>query len=112
MIREESARIGERGATLFNGCDDCCEVVVEQYQVGRFAGDIGTAKAHGDANVCLLKSGRVIYAITSHCNHMTTLAKGAGDTQLVLRSYTADDNPITVHKGSEYFFVLRQVSAF
>ena len=107
MIREESARIGERGATLFDGSDDGCEVIVEKYQVGRFTGDVGPAETHGNTYVCLLKGGRVIYAITSHCHHMTTLAKGTGDAQLVFGSHTADDNSVAVHKRTKYFFVLR-----
>ena len=53
VVGEEAADVGERRAALLDGGDDGGEVVVEQHQVGRLAGDVGARPAHGDADVGL-----------------------------------------------------------
>ena len=53
VVGEEAADVGERGAALLDGGDDRGEVVVEQDEVGGFAGDVGARAAHGDADVGL-----------------------------------------------------------
>ena len=53
VVGEEAADVGERRAALLDGGDDGGEVVVEQHEVGRLAGDVGARAAHGDADVGL-----------------------------------------------------------
>ena len=60
------------------------EVVVEQHEVRRLAGDVGAGPAHRDADVGLVQGGTVVDAVAGHRHDVSPGAQGPGDAQLVL----------------------------
>ena len=54
VVAGEAADVVVDRPPLLDGGDDRGEVVVEQDQVGRLAGDVGAAAAHRDADVGVL----------------------------------------------------------
>ena len=49
-----------------HGLDDGREVVVGEHQVGGLAGDVGSASAHGHADMRLPQRGGVVYPVARH----------------------------------------------
>ena len=74
------------GAPFLHRRRDRGEVVVGQNHAGRFLGDLGALDPHGDADVGLLQSGSIVYAVARHrhdllvgldCLHQAELVLGA-----------------------------------
>ena len=65
--------------------DDRAEIVVEQHDGGSFARDIGSAAAHGDADMGGLQRGRVVDAVAGHRDDLAIGLVGVDDAQLLVR---------------------------
>ena len=74
-----------RRPPLLDGRDDRGEVVVEQHEVGRLAGDVRAAPSHRDADVGRLEGRAVVDAVAGHRHDVAARAQGPGDPELVLR---------------------------
>jgi hypothetical protein len=85
VVCEEPTDVGERRPTLLDASDDRREVVVEQHEIGGFAGDVGTGKAHRDADVDFVEGRTVVDSVAGHRHHVSPSAQRPGDPQLVLR---------------------------
>src|SRR5438034_8454378 len=59
-VGEKFANIVEHSAAFLDRSDDAGEVVVEQHHVGRLAGDVRPAEAHGDADMGIFESRGVL----------------------------------------------------
>jgi hypothetical protein len=53
-----------------HGSNDRCKIVIEQDQRGGFAGDVGPAAPHGDADVSRLQGRSVVHAVAGHRNDL------------------------------------------
>ena len=79
------------GAALSHGRRDRREVVVGQYHGGRLLGDLGALDPHGDADVGLLESGRVVHPVARHRDDLLVRLDGLHQTELVLGARARED---------------------
>merc|ERR1712004_96253 len=93
---------------LLNTSDNGGKVVVEQDHVSGLLGDVGAGDTHGNTNVGLLQSGRVVDTISSDGNDCTHPLATLHNNQLLLGAGSCEDNLRVVH---EHFvqLLLRQV---
>ena len=91
-IGEEFADVVEHRAPFLDGGDDAGEVVVEQNQVGRFLGHVGTAHAHGDADVGGLQRRRVVHAVAGHGDDLALFLQRLDDEHFLLGGDAREDD--------------------
>ena len=65
--------------------DDGAEIVLDQHDRAGFAGDVGSATAHGDADVRGLERGRIVHPVARHGDDFTVGLQGLDDPHLLLR---------------------------
>jgi hypothetical protein len=83
------------------------EVVVEEHEVGRFAGDVGSGAAHGDADVRGPEGGSVVHPIAGHGDDVTSCLQRAGDAELVLRCHAGQDEAVSIEQRTKHLLVVR-----
>jgi hypothetical protein len=81
---EEVLDVVEDGFALLDSVEDGREVVVGQDHVGGFLGDIGAVHAHGNANVGLFESWRIVDAVARHGNNIAAGLERPDDFELVV----------------------------
>jgi len=112
VVGEEAPDVLEGRPTELDGGDDRREVVVEQDQVGCLARDVTAAGSHGNPDIGLAKSGRVVDAVAGHGDDVTPLAESRGDPQLVRRGHARHDRAtLPVQELGESVIVVRQAAA-
>jgi hypothetical protein len=78
-------------APLLDGVADADEVVVRQHDVGGFAGNIGAAFAHRDADIGGFERGRVVHPVARDGDRLAVGLQGAHDAQFVFRRHPRED---------------------
>ena len=111
VVGEEAADVDEGGPTLLDRGDDRGEVVVEQHEVGRLAGDVGAGAAHGDPDVGLVERRAVVDAVAGHGHHVPPSSQRPRDPQLVLRRHPGDHDAVVVDQRPEHAVVVGQLVA-
>ncbi len=81
---------GER-ATALDGLHDRGVGVVDEHEVGRLAGEVCAARAHGDADVRGGEGGRVVDAVAGDGDRLVALLEDPDEAQLVLGRGARDD---------------------
>ena len=81
---------GER-ATALDGLHDRRVGVVDEHEVGRLAGEVGAARAHGDADVGAGEGRRVVDAVAGDGDRLVALLEDPDEAQLVLGGGARDD---------------------
>ena len=87
------------------------KVIVEQDEVGRGAGNVGAALAHGDADVRRLQCRSVVDPVAGHGHHVPARLQRPGDPQLVGWSDAADDDTVVVQEFAQLCGVRGEVLA-
>ena len=87
------------------------KVIVEQDEVGRGAGNVGAALAHGDADVRRLQRRSVVDPIAGHGHDMSARLQRLRDPQLVGWGDAADDDTVVVPERTELCGVVGEVLA-
>ncbi len=85
QVSDELADVVVDDASLFHGGDDCREIIVGQNHVGSFAADIGSSDPHRDADIRLLQSRRVVYAVSRHRHDAAARRAGPHNPQFMFR---------------------------
>ena len=79
------AQVGEDAASQTDGGNNRAEVVFEQHQRSRLAGNVGAALAHGDADVRGLQRGCIVHAVAGHGDHFAVGLERFDNGELLLR---------------------------
>ena len=90
------------GTAFPNRSDDRCEIVVDKDYLGCGLGRLGPFATHGDADIGLLQSGRVVYAVAGHRDHVALALQRLHQSKLVGRT-CASEHRYPVHHGDEAF---------
>src|SRR5512133_3595751 len=77
--------------TGWNGAGDRRVGVVDEHEIGRLAGEIGPASAHGDADVRRGECRRVVDAIAGDGDRLSAVLEKPDEPQLVLGRGAGDD---------------------
>ena len=89
--RDGAPQLGGQPATALDGADDRRVRVVEEHQVGRLAGEVGSARAHGDADVRRGERRRVVDAVAGDGDDLAPVLEDLHEPQLVLGRGARDD---------------------
>lgn len=81
----------ENALALFDGAEDCAEVVVGEDHICGLLGHVSSQFAHADSNICLLQSRSIVHTITSHGHNIATTLESVDDLKLVVRASTRED---------------------
>ena len=96
---------------MLDAGDDGREVVVEEHEVGRLAGDVGARAPHRDADVGLVERGTVVHAVSGHGHDVPASAQRPSDAQLLLGRHPGDHDAVVVEQRPEDLLVRGQIGA-
>ena len=88
---DRAPQLGGQPATALDRADDRRVRVVDEHQVGRLAGEIGSARAHGDADVRGGEGRRVVDAVAGDGDGLAAILEDPDEAQLVLGRGARDD---------------------
>lgn len=86
----------ENALALFDGAEDCAEVVVGEDHICGLLGHVSSQFAHADSNICLLQSRSIVHTITSHGYNVATALESVDNLELVVWASTRE-NGDSVH---------------
>jgi hypothetical protein len=79
----------------FDRLDDRREVVLQQDQGRRLAGDVRSAPSHGDPDVCRFQGRSIVHPVTGHGYDLAVGLQGIDDPELLLGDDTGEDVDIS-----------------
>ena len=82
--RDRAPQLGGQPATALDGVDDRRVRVVDEHEVGRLAGEIGSASAHRDPDVRRGEGRRVVDAVACDGDSLSSVLEDPHEPQLVL----------------------------
>src|SRR5512133_2976584 len=71
--------IGVYSATLFNGSNNRCKIIIGDDDFRHLLGDISAGDSHSNPDVSFLNSWRIINAISGHGNHLSPVTPCLND---------------------------------
>ena len=88
------AQVVVNAAAHAHGADDRGKIVVGEHDRGSFAGDVGTALAHGNPYVGGFEGGRVVHTVAGHGDDLVVGFEGLHDAQFLLRNHAREDRNV------------------
>ena len=88
---DRAPQLGGQPAAALDGADDRRVGVVDEHEIGRLAGQIGSARAHGDADVRRGEGRRVVDAVAGDGDRLAAVLEDPDEPQLVLGRGAGDD---------------------
>ena len=89
---DRAPQLGGQPATALDRADDRRVRVVDEHQVGRLAGEIGSARAHRDPDVRRGEGRRVVDAVAGDGDRLAAILEDPDEAQLVLGRGARDDS--------------------
>ena len=81
---DRAPQLGGQPATALDRADDRRVRVIDEHQVGRLAGEIGSARAHRDPDVRRGEGRRVVDAVAGDGDRLAAILEDPDEAQLVL----------------------------
>ena len=88
---DRAPQLGGQPATALDRADDRRVGVVDEHEVGRLAGEIGSARAHRDPDVRRGEGRRVVDAVAGDGDRLAAILEDPDEPQLVLGRGARDD---------------------
>ena len=83
-VGNRAAKVREYASSEAHRADDRCKAVIEEDEVGRFAGNICPSLAHCNADMRRLEGGRIVDAVARHGDDFAVLPESLHDPELLL----------------------------
>lgn len=88
---QEVLNVVEDALALFDGAEDCAEVVVGENHVRGLLRHVSPQFAHADSDICLLQSRSIIHTIASHGHDVATALESMDDLQFMIGASAPED---------------------
>ena len=95
-VGDELADVRHHRAAETHGLDDRREVVVEQHDVGSFAGHVGAGDAHGQAHIGSAQGRCVVDAIAGDGYHFAQGLISLHEPQFLFRGHAGEHQPVAI----------------
>ena len=96
---DRAPQLRGQAATALDRADDRRVGVVDEHEVGRLTGEIGSAPTHGDAHVRCGERRRVVDAVAGDGDDLASVLEDPDEPQLVLGRGAGDDGLATQPLG-------------
>ena len=96
---DRAPQLGGQPATALDRADDRRVRVIDEHQVGRLAGEIGSARAHGDPDVRRGEGRRVVDAVAGDGDRLAPILEDSDQAKLVLGRRPRDDGLAAQPRG-------------